>query len=64
MGAHALFSQSHQLSETDLFLKIHGELLSRYGVDERLASEMAWDLLEVLSAVEGDIDIFEKYFLH
>ena len=63
MGAHALFSQNDRLNETELFLKIHGELLDRYGVDERLASEMAWDLLEVLSGIDGDMDIFKKYFL-
>jgi hypothetical protein len=53
-----------ELNETELFSKIQSELVSRYTVDEKLASEMAWDLIEVLSAVDGDIDIFEKYFLH
>lgn len=53
-----------ELTETELFIKIQSELVTRYGVDGRLASEMAWDLIEVLSAVDGDIDIFEKYFLH
>lgn len=53
-----------ELTETELFIKIQSELVNRYGVDGRLASEMAWDLIEVLSAVDGDIDIFEKYFLH
>lgn len=43
--------------------KIQAQLVNRYNVDEKLASEMAWDLIEVLSAVDGDIDIFEKYFL-
>ncbi len=52
------------LSDTELFAKIQLELVNRYGVEEKLASEMAWDLWEVLSAVDGDIDIFEKYFLH
>jgi hypothetical protein len=65
MLAHALLHQSpRQLNETELFVKIQAELVSRYEVDEKLASEMAWDLIEVLSAVDGDIDIFEKYFLH
>lgn len=62
MLAHALLHPS--LNETELFIKIQTELVTRYEVDERLASEMAWDLIEVLSAVDGDIDIFEKYFLH
>lgn len=43
--------------------KILAQIVNRYNVDEKLASEMAWDLIEVLSAVDGDIDIFEKYFL-
>lgn len=60
MLAHAFL----QLTDTELFVKIQSELISRYEVDEKLASEMAWDLIEVLSAVDGDIDIFEKYFLH
>lgn len=53
-----------EMTETELFAKIQSELVNRYAVDARLASEMAWDLIEVLSAVDGDIDIFEKYFLH
>jgi hypothetical protein len=52
------------LSDTELFAAIQLELVNRYGIEEKLASEMAWDLWEVLSAVDGDIDIFEKYFLH
>lgn len=65
MLAHAHMHPSlRQMSETELFAKIQGELINRYGVDDKLASEMAWDLLEVLSAVDGDVDIFEKYFLH
>ena len=62
MAAHAHFSTNHK-NETDLFIKIHTELINRYEVDEKLANEMAWDLIEVLSAVDGDISIFEKYFL-
>lgn len=64
MTAHAHLHPSLSfLNETELFAKIQFELIHRYSVDERLASEMAWDLMEVLSAVEGDMDIFEKYFL-
>lgn len=61
MLAHA---QKPHVSETEIFARIQLELVNRYAVDEKLASEMAWDLIEVLSAVDGDIDIFEKYFLH
>ncbi len=64
MLAHALLYPSLTMTETELFAKIQAELVNRYGVDGNLASEMAWDFLEVLSAVDGDIDIFEKYFLH
>lgn len=60
--AHLHPSLTHK-NDTELFLKIHSELVYRYSVDEKLACEMAWDLIEVLSAVDGDMDIFEKYFL-
>ena len=63
MAAHAHFSKN-QINEIDLFTKIHVELVNRYEVDEKLANEMAWDLIEVLSAVDSDISRFEKYFLH
>jgi len=64
MLAHTLFSRTNkQMNDVELFAKIQLELINRYLVDEKLASEMAWDLIEVLSAVDGDIDIFEKYFL-
>jgi hypothetical protein len=64
MLARALLHPSlTQMNETELFARTQAELVNRYGVDGKLASEMAWDLMEVLSAVDGDIDIFEKYFL-
>ena len=61
MLAHA---RANHLNDVELFSKIQAELVSRYSVDDKLASEMAWDFLEVLSAVDGNLDIFEKYFLH
>lgn len=51
-------------NERELFNKLQQELVHRYNIDEKLASEMAFDLIDVLSAVDGDIDIFKKYFLH
>lgn len=56
--------QFSEMSETELFAKIQLELINRYHVDPNLASEMAWDLIEVMAAVDGNMDIFEKYFLH
>ncbi len=53
-----------QILNSELFGRLQHELSLRYGVDDKLASEMAWDLLEIISAVDGNIDIFEKYFLH
>jgi hypothetical protein len=53
----------YYMNEAELFAKIQSQLIQRYCVDEKLASEMAWDLIEVLSAVDGDMNIFEKYFL-
>jgi hypothetical protein len=58
--AHPSF---YYMNEAELFSRIQSQLIHRYNVDEKLASEMTWDLIEVLSAVDGDIDIFEKYFL-
>ena len=64
MHARAFYQTSlSQINETEVFARIQLELVNRYGVDEKLASEMAWDFLEVLTAVDGDIDIFDKYFL-
>lgn len=65
MLAHALNRESiRELNEVELFARIQSELITRYEVDDRLASEMAWDLLEVLTAVDGDVEMLEKYFLH
>jgi hypothetical protein len=65
MAAHARLSIfDSQLSETEIFAKIQIELVQRYSVAENLASEMAWDLMEILTAVDGDMDRLEKYFLH
>lgn len=62
MAAHA-YSSMNSLSDAELFAKIQAELVNRYSVDPKLASEMAWDFLEVLMALDSDVDIFEKYFL-
>ena len=64
MLAYARTSPFYEMTETELFAKIQVQLVNRYSVDEKLASEMAWDFIEVLSAVDGDMEIFEKYFLH
>lgn len=65
MHARAFLHTSlSEVNETEVFARIQLELVNRYGVDEKLASEMAWDFLEVLAAVDGNIDIFDKYFLH
>lgn len=65
MIAHANFyKNSNSLNEAELFSKIQLELVNRYEVDPNLASEMAWDLIEVMSAVDGNLERFEKYFLH
>ena len=64
MLAHARSFSQDQINEAELFSKIQVELVNRYSVDPKLASEMAWDFIEVLAAIDGDFDIFEKYFLH
>jgi hypothetical protein len=58
---HPSFSE---INETEMFAKIQLQLVNQYGIDEKLASEMAWDFIEVLTAIDGDMDIFDKYFLH
>jgi hypothetical protein len=60
------YTHMHQeeVNEVEIFARIQSELVARYSIDPKLASEMAWDLIEVLTAVDGDIEIFEKYFLH
>jgi hypothetical protein len=64
MAAHALFQDfSQNQNEAELFAKIQFELIQRYSVEPCLASEMAWDFIEVLSAIDGNMEIFEKYFL-
>lgn len=65
MHARALMHPSFaDINETEVFARIQLELVNRYGVDEKLASEMAWDFIEVLTAIDGNMDIFDKYFLH
>jgi hypothetical protein len=53
-----------ELSEIELFKKLCSELMDRYHIDEKLASEMTWDFMDILPAIDGDMSIFEKYFLH
>lgn len=65
MHARALLHSSlNDINETEIFARIQLQLVNRYGVDEKLASEMAWDFIEVMTAIDADIDIFDKYFLH
>jgi hypothetical protein len=52
------------MTDIELFSKVQIELVNRYQIDPQLASEMAWDLMDILSAVDSNLDIFEKYFLH
>lgn len=63
MAQTCLHASLNPFTDVELFAKIQAQLVNRYAVDERLASEMAWDLIEVLMAVDSDVDIFEKYFL-
>jgi hypothetical protein len=52
------------MMDIELFSKIQIELVNRYQIDPQLASEMTWDLMDIMSAVDSNLDIFEKYFLH
>ncbi len=65
MHARALLHSSFtDVNEAEVFAKIKMEMVNRYGIEEKLASEMAWDFIEVLTAIDGNMDIFDKYFLH
>lgn len=61
MSTHTMFDRN--LSSLDLGQKLCLQISDRYGVDPRLASEMAWDLLELLAAVDSDLDTLDRYFL-
>jgi hypothetical protein len=65
MAAHQLTNDHlNFIKEIELFPKVQRELVDRYEIDPNLASEMAWDLIEVLGAVDGNFEILDKYFLH
>lgn len=65
MHARALLHSSlSDVNEAEVFAKIKMEMVNRYGIEDKLASEMAWDFIEVLTAIDGNMDIFDKYFLH
>ena len=44
--------------------KLKEEISMKYDVEERLASEMAWDLLEIICVIDGDMDALNKFVLH
>ena len=65
MQTYAQFSGSENfICEKELFLKVQYQIQHRYEIDEKLASEMAWDLIEVLTADDCKMRVFEKFFLH
>jgi hypothetical protein len=65
MQSNALCSDHEfAISETELFFKVQYQIMNLYDVDEKLACEMAWDLIEVLTAVDSNMRAFEKFFLH
>ena len=51
------------LSFNDLGTRLCSQITERYGVDQRLASEMAWDLLELMAAIDSDLDALERYYI-
>jgi len=61
MSTHTKFVLEN--SSAALGQKLCTQISDRYGVDPRLASEMAWDLLELLAAVDSDLDTLDRYFL-
>lgn len=49
---------------TLLHSKIFEEIQERYGVESQLASEMAWDFLEILACTDASFEALDKYILH
>lgn len=65
METYAHFYGSENfICEKEIFLKVKHQIQNRYEIDEKLASEMAWDLVEVLTAIDCNLGFFEKFFLH
>ncbi len=51
------------LSLNDLGTRLCTQISEKYGVDQRLASEMAWDLLEIMTAIDSDLDALDRYYI-
>lgn len=49
--------------ETEISEKFQFHLIEKYGLDEHMASEMSFEFVEMLQAVDADLSILEKYFL-
>lgn len=49
---------------TLLQTRLLSEIRERYGVDDNLASEMAWDFMEILTATDASLETLDKYILH
>ena len=60
-GTHTHFSFSNVLSEDEFVRNITNEFLSRYSVEPLVASEMALDLLEILSLTPCNLDEVRSY---
>lgn len=63
MSTHAKQSSFDVSSFNDLGSRLSSQISERYDVDQRLASEMAWDLLELMAAVDSDLDTLDRYYL-
>jgi hypothetical protein len=61
MKTNTCFFNEQFVSTADLGSKLCGQIVDRYGIDPRLASEMAWDLLELIDAVDGDRDALDRF---
>lgn len=57
---HPSFSSA---DETEISQKFQFHLIEKYGINEHMASEMSCEFIEMLQAVDADLNIFEKYFL-
>jgi hypothetical protein len=58
------YGSENFICEKEIFLKVKYQIQNQYEIDEKLASEMAWDLIEVLTAIDCNLGVFEKFFQH
>ena len=55
---------SYYNSDEDVLTRIQLEFCERYNVDRSVACDMALDLVDIVTAVDGNFTNFKKYFFN